>query len=240
QPERGRPVASLGKVLGDRSVHYKYLNPNVLYVSTEARGPGVSGVSAFTSAVRFYMIDVVTGALYYEALPPGGGTTARGARDMLIHATGHSVLYTYWNHGPEAAELLPDDPLYVMVNGRKRRRKRLGEEDGAAADASAPGANSDSPPPTAIPDTRSFEVVSLDLFEGAKPDERLTQATFSSYQAQRPHVQARAFTFSRPLQAVGSTRTLHGITAEEVVWAQDDMPTLAPRTSAPTRATWSA
>lgn len=50
------PVASLGKVLGDRNVLYKYLNPNLLLVTT---------VGVATSSMGVYLLDSISGDVLY-------------------------------------------------------------------------------------------------------------------------------------------------------------------------------
>lgn len=47
-------VHSQGKVLGDRRVLYKYLNPNLISLGTEAMTDGKPSIS-------IYFVDVVTG-----------------------------------------------------------------------------------------------------------------------------------------------------------------------------------
>lgn len=47
-------VHSQGKVLGDRRVLYRYLNPNLISVGTESISDGKPSIS-------IYLIDVVTG-----------------------------------------------------------------------------------------------------------------------------------------------------------------------------------
>ncbi|KAF2083961.1 DUF1620-domain-containing protein [Saccharata proteae CBS 121410] len=56
------PVASIGKVLGDRSVLYKYLNPNLVFVTAIAKPAGVLSV---------YLLDSVSGNVVYEATHAG-------------------------------------------------------------------------------------------------------------------------------------------------------------------------
>lgn len=56
------PVASIGKVLGDRNVLYKYLNPNILLITT---------LAANTSTASFYVLDGTSGALIYSTSHPG-------------------------------------------------------------------------------------------------------------------------------------------------------------------------
>jgi hypothetical protein len=52
------PVASIGKVLGDRRVLYKYLNPNLALVTT---------VSDAANTAFVYLLDSVSGNVLYEA-----------------------------------------------------------------------------------------------------------------------------------------------------------------------------
>ena len=59
---RHDPVASIGKALGDRNVLYKYLNPNLLLVTT---------TSNKTSTATFYIIDAISGAVLYSVNHPG-------------------------------------------------------------------------------------------------------------------------------------------------------------------------
>ncbi|KAK8184978.1 hypothetical protein IWZ00DRAFT_444769 [Phyllosticta capitalensis] len=52
------PVASIGKVLGDRRVLYKYLNPNLVFVTA---------VNDAVGTLSIYLLDSVSGAVLYEA-----------------------------------------------------------------------------------------------------------------------------------------------------------------------------
>ncbi|KAK0513119.1 hypothetical protein JMJ35_004105 [Cladonia borealis] len=56
------PVASIGKALGDRNVLYKYLNANLLLITT---------VGAETSTATFYVLDATSGAVVYSVTHPG-------------------------------------------------------------------------------------------------------------------------------------------------------------------------
>ena len=55
------PVASIGKALGDRNVLYKYLNPNLLLITT---------IGAGTSTATFYLIDSTSGVELYSTSHP--------------------------------------------------------------------------------------------------------------------------------------------------------------------------
>ncbi|RFU32415.1 hypothetical protein B7463_g3947, partial [Scytalidium lignicola] len=51
------PVASIGRVLGDRTVLYKYLNPNIILVNT---------VNDQKNSASFYLIDTISGDILYH------------------------------------------------------------------------------------------------------------------------------------------------------------------------------
>ncbi|XP_021329317.2 ER membrane protein complex subunit 1 isoform X1 [Danio rerio] len=79
-------VHSQGRVMGDRSVLYKYLNPNLLAVITES-----TDTHQERSFVGIFLIDGVTGRIVHEAVQ----RKARGP----VHCV-HSenwVIYVYWN-----------------------------------------------------------------------------------------------------------------------------------------------
>jgi hypothetical protein len=56
------PVASIGKVLGNRSVLYKYLNPNLVLVTA---------VDTVGHTAGFYLLDAVSGKILHEAVQVG-------------------------------------------------------------------------------------------------------------------------------------------------------------------------
>ena len=56
------PVASIGKALGDRNVLYKYLNANLLLITT---------IDAEVSTATFYVLDATSGAVIYSLGHPG-------------------------------------------------------------------------------------------------------------------------------------------------------------------------
>jgi hypothetical protein len=61
---RHDPVASIGKVLGDRSVLYKYLNPNLALLTAVA-----------DTTATFYLLDAVSGQLLHASTQTGVDTT---------------------------------------------------------------------------------------------------------------------------------------------------------------------
>ncbi len=60
------PVASLGRVLGDRSVLYKYLNPNLLVITTINNQS-----SSTTSTATFHLVDGISGRILSSFTQPG-------------------------------------------------------------------------------------------------------------------------------------------------------------------------
>ncbi|KAI1494607.1 hypothetical protein F5X96DRAFT_616836 [Biscogniauxia mediterranea] len=56
------PIASIGRVLGDRSVKYKYLNPNTIVVAAVNEQENLLGV---------YLLDTVSGQVLYSAIYEG-------------------------------------------------------------------------------------------------------------------------------------------------------------------------
>ncbi|KAJ1974689.1 AdoMet-dependent rRNA methyltransferase spb1, partial [Dimargaris xerosporica] len=93
-PRRGyERVASLGRVLGNRSVLYKFLNPHSLAVITA--NEAVDSTTPGTTTLGFYLIDAVSGAILYHA-------EHRHARyDPTVHPVHvvqceNWVVYQYW------------------------------------------------------------------------------------------------------------------------------------------------
>ncbi|XP_051947214.1 ER membrane protein complex subunit 1 [Xyrauchen texanus] len=79
-------VHSQGRVMGDRSVLYKYLNPNLLAVVTES-----TDTHQERSFVGIILIDGVTGRIVHEAVQ----RKARGPVHF-VHSE-NWVVYVYWN-----------------------------------------------------------------------------------------------------------------------------------------------
>ncbi|XP_073731284.1 ER membrane protein complex subunit 1 [Misgurnus anguillicaudatus] len=79
-------VHSQGRVMGDRSVLYKYLNPNLLAVVTES-----TDTHQERSFVGIFLIDGVTGRIVHEAVQ----RKAKGPVHF-VHSE-NWVVYVYWN-----------------------------------------------------------------------------------------------------------------------------------------------
>ncbi|KAK3727887.1 hypothetical protein QZH41_010605, partial [Actinostola sp. cb2023] len=97
-------VHSQGKVLGDRRVLYRYLNPNLISVGTEAITDGKPSIS-------IYLIDVVTGLIVYT----NRHKNARGPIQM-VHSE-NWVVYSLYNTKSRRHELI----VMEMYEGYKER-----------------------------------------------------------------------------------------------------------------------
>jgi hypothetical protein len=76
-------VASLGRVLGDRSTLYKYLNPHVL---------ALASVDDAAGSATVYLIDGVTGTLLWTASHIGTVDTASG---VTVTITENWLVYSF-------------------------------------------------------------------------------------------------------------------------------------------------
>ncbi|KAG9296619.1 hypothetical protein G9A89_002890 [Geosiphon pyriformis] len=82
-------VASLGRVLGDRSVLYKYLNPHLISVAT------YTNTSQDISTLNIYLIDVVKGSILYQTSHENVGTIY----PVHIIQIENYILYHFWIEG---------------------------------------------------------------------------------------------------------------------------------------------
>ncbi|KAJ1945531.1 hypothetical protein GGF37_001653, partial [Kickxella alabastrina] len=86
-------TALLGRVLGDRSVLYKYLNPHLVTLATRLSEAGGIGI---------YFVDRVSGHLLYSAVHEKGKVTEK--QPFLAIQTENRVIYQFWQEGiPEIA-----------------------------------------------------------------------------------------------------------------------------------------
>ncbi|VDB86740.1 unnamed protein product [Peniophora sp. CBMAI 1063] len=95
-PRPQTPVASLGKVLGNRTTLYKLLNPHTFALTTSA--PDACGIR---------VLDGVKGTLLYHARLP---KPTHGECDVQVSFVENWLVYVYW------------DPEYAWVGQSKGRR----------------------------------------------------------------------------------------------------------------------
>ena len=85
RPTRG-PVASLGKVLGDRTTLYKYLNPHLFAVTTVSK-PSSNAVCSV------YLVDGSKGSVIYHA----SITSTKGPCGIEAELTENWLVYGYYD-----------------------------------------------------------------------------------------------------------------------------------------------
>ncbi len=94
------PIASLGKVLGDRSTLYKYLNPNVAVIltatSAAAQNPTADELKPAGTLMQscgVYAIDTVKGTILYHTTLPA----AFGVCDVKTAFAENWLVYIYYD-----------------------------------------------------------------------------------------------------------------------------------------------
>lgn len=85
------PVASFGKVLGDRRTLYKYLNPHLVLVLTE--NPPASQCS-------LYLLDGVKGTVVHSVVLPAAG----GSCNVHATLTENLLVYSYYDEVSEESK----------------------------------------------------------------------------------------------------------------------------------------
>ncbi|KAI9058646.1 DUF1620-domain-containing protein [Trametes sanguinea] len=84
------PVASLGKVLGNRTTLYKYLNPNLLGVIT---GPSAALLPSKDAVCGVYLVDGAKGTIIYHAAVP----SVDGGCDVKATLVENWLVYHYYD-----------------------------------------------------------------------------------------------------------------------------------------------
>ena len=98
------PVASIGKALGDRSVLYKYLNPNLIFITA---------TNTAASNATFYLIDSVSGATLYSITHSDVDTSQPISSSLFENSLAYSLFST----------TIAQDPL--QLNQQKLRSHQL-------------------------------------------------------------------------------------------------------------------
>ncbi|KAI1004049.1 hypothetical protein K3495_g4162 [Podosphaera aphanis] len=96
------PVASIGRVLGDRNVLYKYLNPNLVLVTA---------VSDLTSTASFYLLDGVSGDVLHSCTH--GEVDVK--QPITSALTENWFVYSLWSDTPSGLTRLPSSKGYQIV-----------------------------------------------------------------------------------------------------------------------------
>ncbi|KAK9450095.1 uncharacterized protein V1518DRAFT_412976 [Limtongia smithiae] len=86
-------TVSIGLVLGDRSVLYKYLNPNVM---------AIAAIDSKASSAAVFLIDSVSGRILYSSVHTGEGIDTAAGIKMVVGE--HWVVYSYWSESVARGE----------------------------------------------------------------------------------------------------------------------------------------
>ncbi|KAJ7230405.1 DUF1620-domain-containing protein [Mycena pura] len=81
------PIASIGKVLGNRTTLYKYLNPRMFVVLTQ-------GTQAAEPGCGVYVVDGAKGSVLYSAVVPTGGIEACDVHATMVE---NWLVYHYYD-----------------------------------------------------------------------------------------------------------------------------------------------
>lgn len=100
------PVASIGKVLGDRRVLYKYLSPNLALVATASNS---------THLAIFHVLDTTSGAILYSSSHAGVDLTAPVASVMSENWFAYSFTVEASDSSPKGHQLVVGELFESLV-----------------------------------------------------------------------------------------------------------------------------
>ncbi|KAG0300521.1 hypothetical protein BGZ98_009123 [Dissophora globulifera] len=109
-------LASLGRVLGDRGVLYKYQNPNFATVVTVNKTPK-QGIAPYMTV---YLIDVVKGSILYQATHENVGLH----QHILAAQYENNVVYTFWSEGDTSSSAKGYQAVALELYESKSRNER--------------------------------------------------------------------------------------------------------------------
>lgn len=85
-PSKRGPIASVGKVLGNRTTLYKYLNPHLTALTT-------SSLTSSPPTCAIYLVDAAKGTIVYHATLP----SSAGVCDIKATITENWLVYHYFD-----------------------------------------------------------------------------------------------------------------------------------------------
>ncbi|KAI8841050.1 hypothetical protein BJ741DRAFT_530006 [Chytriomyces cf. hyalinus JEL632] len=200
--DRSEPISSVGKVLGNRSVLYKFLNPNLLAMAT------IREESESSSSVFLYLVDTVTGSILHRTVYNGAGNAFKGLDSIFLVQVDNSVILSFYNHGPAASDAAETVAEAGEFGGAESAvKKRRGSKKDSAAKAGQ-----------TVPNVKGYEIVVLEVYEMPKPDLRIESDVYSSFNMKKPSVLSQSYIFPTQLTAMGTTRTGAGIASREILF----------------------
>ncbi|KAI9102440.1 hypothetical protein DFS34DRAFT_609168 [Phlyctochytrium arcticum] len=195
-PSHSTVTASIGRVLGNRSVLFKYLNPNLLTIASVKSCDDSEECTDSSSTVSIYLIDAVTGNVLHTSKYEGAGHVAPNIHSIDVTQNENWIVASFWNHGTNVSEVATSEDDKPNRKRSSRRRKEAVK-----------------PPPSG----RGFMMVTMELYENAQPDHRLDSSKFSSFNSVRPAVLAQSYSIPNRPTVLGTTKTTYGITTTELL-----------------------
>ncbi|KAK9477216.1 hypothetical protein V1514DRAFT_368914 [Lipomyces japonicus] len=107
-------IVSVGRVLGDRSVLYKYLNPQLL---------AVSAVDESTQSAAVFLIDRVSGRVLHSVFHNNEVVDVNAGVKLVVGE--HWVVYSYWSEQPSRGEKIVVLDLYESDIHNQRWSKNI-------------------------------------------------------------------------------------------------------------------
>lgn len=194
-------VASLGKVLGNRSVLYKYLNPNILAVST------IKPNKEYTSELAVYIIDTVKGSIIHHSVYEGGGESINMKPKIIQYE--NSIVCTFWNHGSTklttSEERDAEEEANTFTKGKNGKNTR-NKKQKKLQKIIKKGAN----------------IVSFELYESEIENQSDLRKEFTSYEYLQPYIVSRSYLFDNSILSIGVTTTRNSIPNREVIVGLDN------------------
>ncbi|KAF3084501.1 hypothetical protein TWF706_000721 [Orbilia oligospora] len=96
------PIASIGKVLGDRSVMYKYVNPHLALLIASAPS---------SSSIYLYLLDTVSGAILHTSIQTDADTT----RPIVATIAENWYVYSYYSNSAARGTQLVVTDFYASA-----------------------------------------------------------------------------------------------------------------------------
>ncbi|KAI8064566.1 hypothetical protein BC940DRAFT_305397 [Gongronella butleri] len=111
-PAHGDKIASIGRVLGNRNVYYKYINPNLMTVAS---------IHPERNTLAIRLVDAVTGAVLYDVTHDHVPIAANDS--VHIVQAENWVVYTFWsNDGPRTGFQVVVLELFEGIDQNERHK----------------------------------------------------------------------------------------------------------------------
>lgn len=227
------PIASLGRILGDRNVLYKYLNANLIsFITVKEEFDEINTVVSSSTAI--YIVDAVSGNIHYSNIYPGAGyVNSKDQTGILLHQTENIISIVQFNHGFEGSseehiikhneetgniekELTQEE--VELDEYQKRLAKRLKKVKKGKSKSSVLAKITNDENAGIISDFKGTEIIILEIYESIISNKKFDEKSLSSFDSKTPSLLQRAYTFPEIINILTSTTTEFGITTKEFIF----------------------